>query len=494
MADVVAPAHNDNEVAHVSSGAQANEHDLEFLRDAVRTTPPQILNDLLSNGFALLPQVCTLCIYRLFILHESIWCRISLPTRILSAILHELTEQEGDGANSRVKETEVLTDIDLVQEIHEDFNFCSVCLGILQFVYNDDKGMLVKKNHASGFAAAIGDVVKKEGHQCDSFSLEVSVPPIVVENEQAVWSYAKKKYGSLPWFREKNPSESIAVKDFLKLSMASPLEKLLDVKSNGSSFRIHLTYALSNESVKEQPVREGNECYKRRKVDDIDSMKNCAGLRKFERHEPTRSSSVGSEDDGIGFLTFPIEKVNQCCSLNFHCYKTQIFVGGRYLKYSRNVSQTRWIIDDERMGEASVEEIIGGQILPICQGDSYKFHAAGREDIDVRMLGTGRPFLIEIQNARQFPSDVLIKDIEININSLESKFVRVKNLKFLGNRGWELMREGEAEKQKQYAAFVWISRPLNNDDKDTLSSLKDMYPNFAENTGKGSPSAKSIRA
>ena len=25
------------------------------------------------------------------------------------------------------------------------------------------------------------------------------------------------------------------------------------------------------------------------------------------------------------------------------------------LKYSRNVSQTRWIIDDERMGEASVE-------------------------------------------------------------------------------------------------------------------------------------------
>ena len=27
------------------------------------------------------------------------------------------------------------------------------------------------------------------------------------------------------------------------------------------------------------------------------------------------------------------------------------------VKYSRNVSQTRWIIDDERMGEASVEEL-----------------------------------------------------------------------------------------------------------------------------------------
>ncbi|GFP80133.1 putative tRNA pseudouridine synthase pus10 [Phtheirospermum japonicum] len=197
-------------------------------------------------------------------------------------------------------------------------------------------------------------------------------------------------------------------------------------------------------------------------TDDIDSIKNC---------EPTRNSSIESKDD---FLTFPIQKVNQCCSLNFQCCKTPIYIGGRYLKYSRNVSQSRWIIDDERMGEASVEEIIGGHILPICRGDSYKFHAAGREDIDVRMLGTGRPFLVEIQNARQFPSDELIKDIEMKINSLESKFVRVKNLKFLGSQGWELMREGEAEKQKQYAALVWISRPLNDDDAHALLSLKDM--------------------
>lgn len=39
------------------------------------------------------------------------------------------------------------------------------------------------------------------------------------------------------------------------------------------------------------------------------------------------------------------------------------------------------------------------------------------------MLGTGRPFLVEVQNARTFPSDVLIKEIEMKINSLESKLV-----------------------------------------------------------------------
>lgn len=101
-----------------------------------------------------------------------------------------------------------------------------------------------------------------------------------------------------------------------------------------------------------------------------------------------------------------------------------------------------------------LQEIIGGIILPMCQGDNYKFHAAGREDIDVynflllrsyycaitslssspfnsvqvRMLGTGRPFLVEIQNARIFSVDVLLKDMEKKINSLESQYVSTVRL------------------------------------------------------------------
>ena len=82
----------------------------------------------------------------------------------------------------------------------------------------------------------------------------------------------------------------------------------------------------------------------------------------------------------------------------------------------------------------------------MCQGDNYKFHAAGREDIDVftfcfldfklneycadlwnllqvRMLGSGRPFLLEVQKARQVPSEVIVKKIESKINGLENKLV-----------------------------------------------------------------------
>nr|GEW39045.1 putative tRNA pseudouridine synthase Pus10 [Tanacetum cinerariifolium] len=120
--------------------------------------------------------------------------------------------------------------------------------------------------------------------------------------------------------------------------------------------------------------------------------------------------------------------------------------------FSCNVSQTRWIINDERKGEASVEELIGGNTLPICNGDGYKFHPTGREDIDVRMLCSGRPFLIEVQNVRHIPSEVSIKEMEKKINSLESNLLRVNHLKVLDNQVWSLTCERK-RKKKQYAAL-----------------------------------------
>ncbi|XP_020547511.1 putative tRNA pseudouridine synthase Pus10 isoform X2 [Sesamum indicum] len=466
MATTGAAADGINEEARFSSSVEADNDDLKLLRDSVRAVPAQPLKDLLSNG------VCVRCIFRLFSLHEQICSRPSLVTPILSTILREVTGCEGDGTSSSPRETKDLNDLESLREVKEEIKVCSVCLGILQFLYNDDNGTLVKKDSASDFAAAMEEVVKQEGHQSDSFSLEVSLPQDVVENEQAVWLYIQEKYSSESWFLEKLPSECFATKDFLKLSVTNPLETLLGIKCNVSSFRVRLTYTLSDASTRDRHIKEKNGFCKRRKTDDSDNFKKDGGFHRVEGHDLTRKSSTALEDGRVGLSKFPLEKVNQCCSLNFQCYRTSVYVGGRYLKYSRNVSQTRWIIDDERMGEASIEEIVGGNILPMCQGDTYKFHAAGREDIDVRMLGTGRPFLVEIQNARQVPSDALVKDIENKINSLESKFVKVKNLKVLGNQGWELMREGEAE--KQYAALVWIPRPLNDDDVQTLASVRDM--------------------
>ncbi|KAL1561123.1 tRNA pseudouridine(55) synthase [Salvia divinorum] len=466
MASDGAALHSDTTNAHVSSAAEADNDDLVFLRRAVLSLPPQVLKDLLSNG------VCARCILKQFGLHEHICSRPSVTTPLLSAILREV-EEHGDAgaANGGVGESKGVIDVE-----KESQEVCRVCLGILQLLYIDDNGISVKKSHACDFAAAVADPVKQGGYQIDSFCLQVSLPSVVLDNEQAVWSYIKEKYSFETWLTEKFPSSCITVEDFLKLSITNPLEKLLDVKCNENSFRVQLTYTLSDALSEKEPISESNDCYKRRKIDATDLLKNSTDLQKVESHDLTSNSSNGCKDDRVGLSKFPLEKVNSngSCSLVFQCYKTSVYVGGRYLKYSRNVSQSRWIIDDERIGEASVEEIVGSNILPVCQGDKYKFHAAGREDIDVRMLGTGRPFLVEILNARQFPSDLLIKEIETKINSLESKLVRVKNIRFLGSQGWELMREGEAEKQKQYVALVWISRPFENEDEHKLSSFTDL--------------------
>ncbi|KAJ0969821.1 hypothetical protein J5N97_022698 [Dioscorea zingiberensis] len=61
------------------------------------------------------------------------------------------------------------------------------------------------------------------------------------------------------------------------------------------------------------------------------------------------------------------------CKLTISCYRLPVYIGGRYLKLSRKVSQSCWMIEDERMGEASVEEIIGNNTIPgFCRGYGEK--------------------------------------------------------------------------------------------------------------------------
>ncbi|CAI9117046.1 OLC1v1018359C1 [Oldenlandia corymbosa var. corymbosa] len=441
-----------------SSGAAFVDDGLKFVRDAVRELPTPAVKDLLSFG------ACCGCIFRVFGIYESIYSFPSMPTSSVSSILGEVFGPQVDMKDDVSGENDKLSIPSLLEP-----KVCSICLGVLDFVYHDEQGILVRKDRASDLAQMIVEAVKQEYQLIDGFSLEVSLPPVVLENEQIVRLYMKKKYGSEEWFQGKSVPGHISVKDALKLAISVPLEISLGVKSNLSNFRIRLEYELSEKSTQTQDTKEITGCKRRKK----EGTRNGTDSNN-EFIELSKGFTKELVDHGSDDLNLLVKKGNQYFHLAVICYRCPIYIGGRYLKYSRNVSQTCWIIEDERKGEASVEEIVGGNILPFCEGDSYKFHAAGREDIDVRMLGTGRPFLVEIQNARLLPSEVLIKEAEMKINSLDHKLVKVKNLRILDSKGWELMREGEAEKQKQYAALVWISRPLEDGDLQTLFSITDM--------------------
>ncbi len=95
-----------------------------------------------------------------------------------------------------------------------------------------------------------------------------------------------------------------------------------------------------------------------------------------------------------------------------------LFLYGRYRKLIRGIPQTKWLCrtcrgvgcercdDTGKMYETSVEEIVAEEAMKQSEGDGHSFHGMGREDIDARMLGRGRPFVLEVARPRRRTLDL----------------------------------------------------------------------------------------
>ncbi|TVU14890.1 hypothetical protein EJB05_38387 [Eragrostis curvula] len=455
-------------MASTSSAEEAEARSI-LERAATSSFPPlHAVHHLLSVG------VCVRCILRLFGAYSSA-CSCSSLTAL---VLHSFLEEHDDSIK---KES--------CQCLSTDDSYCSVCLGVLLPAYHQDNEteMTDGLSHIDKISSMISQAVKREGYQVDEFSLEISLPPVLAANERAARLYMKQKYGNENWFKDKTlPQQTMSVKEALRLLIVPSLEKQMNAKHGNNSFRIRLTYTHSDALQKLQSLLP-NDNGRKRKTESRNGRDTSGETHKTNSICDSDKNTISESDsfiyktlEGIrdeelcNLFQWPPEKVSKSCHLEISCVRSPIYIGGRYLKLSRNVSQSCWIIDDERMGEASVEEIIGEGVRAICRGDSYKFHAAGREDIDVRMLGSGRPFLVEVLNVRSIPSAIEVQQIAEKINNSEKKYVRVRNLKLVGSEIWTMMREGEAEKQKQYAALIWTSRELTETDLQSISLTKDM--------------------
>ncbi|KAF9160922.1 putative tRNA pseudouridine synthase Pus10 [Actinomortierella ambigua] len=140
-----------------------------------------------------------------------------------------------------------------------------------------------------------------------------------------------------------------------------------------------------------------------------------------------------------------------------------IYVGGRYLKFSRDVSQTPWVIGKTKLTELSVSETIAEPVKKLFQADDFKFVTAGREDANVRMLGSGRPFYIELINPRrgaETVTDVMYWVLEQEINQAIPDKVQVRKLTQIPIEATKIIKEGEESKTKDYSALCWVSQPV----------------------------------
>ncbi len=100
-----------------------------------------------------------------------------------------------------------------------------------------------------------------------------------------------------------------------------------------------------------------------------------------------------------------------------------VLLRGRYLKTARRVSQSIWVTRFwERRYPFSVEDAMAW-LAEVMDAEDVVLHAAGREDADVRMLGSGRPFIVEVKHARRrgLPLELLSHEV----NSRAQGFVRV---------------------------------------------------------------------
>jgi tRNA pseudouridine synthase 10 len=106
-----------------------------------------------------------------------------------------------------------------------------------------------------------------------------------------------------------------------------------------------------------------------------------------------------------------------------------------------------------------VQEIIARKILPRYKARRGKFHGAGREDLDVRMLGPGRPFVFEVVHPRNLVVD--LEETARSINDYGRGRIEVTELVPVPRRRVSEIKETQSP--KIYRALVAVAAPLSSD-------------------------------
>jgi len=162
-----------------------------------------------------------------------------------------------------------------------------------------------------------------------------------------------------------------------------------------------------------------------------------------------------------------------------------LYIAGRYRKLARGIPQSKWFCSDCR-GEGcpkcnwtgkkyqeSIEEIIANPTLKATEGDDVSFHAAGREDIDVRMLGEGRPFILEVKRPVKRFGD--LEALAKTINEKAKEKLEVVNLHFADKDAVRNLKKKETA-EKVYKVTIRFDRNVSNEE---MSRVKETLTNTA---------------
>jgi len=150
---------------------------------------------------------------------------------------------------------------------------------------------------------------------------------------------------------------------------------------------------------------------------------------------------------------------------------SSLYIYGRYNKFKRDLPQTRWFCKfckgkgckkchyTGKVYDKSIEELISIKFLKKTNGQDESFHGCGREDIDVRMLGNGRPFVLEIKNPVK--RTLNLSKLENEINSEYKEYIKLNNLRYSNKE--EISRLKDSEFKKIYKLVIHGEKAINNE-------------------------------
>lgn len=317
---------------------------------------------------------------------------------------------------------------------------CISCLGVLQDVAQED------------IIAEIAEKVKEKDFDCSTFTCALTVPVSMKLREHVLYAYMSKEIdipeSNLSTFRTRLQS----VKDIWKLFMIPEVEEATEKRADLATpspflLEIFLMYTDDEVIFKElMKKKESNDKQKKRKCNNIFSRKDVDTL-------------LGEMTDEQLLRHFPISQIAPKTFVHVYdvvCSHTSIFIGGRYNKLSRKLSQTPWFIgtSGRKRVETSVQDLLCNPIAETLKAESIKFLSSGREDVDVRNIYDGRPFAVELLNPRMTDiTSELLTRLTFIINQSTNQVRITSDLKVLLRSDLKKLKEGENVKTKFYRAL-----------------------------------------
>ncbi len=214
-------------------------------------------------------------------------------------------------------------------------------------------------------------------------------------------------------------------------------------------------------------------------VDILEKEKNI--IERFKlcntasiKQEINEYIGIKLEDESDYIVDFKHPDIMIIINTQFNVVSLQIkslYMYGRYNKFKRGIPQTKWFCRQchgkgcryceytGKLYEQSVEEYIARPALDKARAEDETFHGAGREDIDVRMLGNGRPFVLELKNPKK--RSISLEELEREIKLNSDGAVTVNSLRFTDSS--DISRIKEAHFQKVYVVKIHASAPIQKE-------------------------------